>query len=150
LDEQFDVIDDHDGAIFQYININNPSQGSDRQISFSEKVSNYMGDLCSRPMAVLFSFMVVIALIGIASGMHWTATGQLLCNTPTMIIEGFLLIVLLHAHNMSNTTRRFQMHDILLRRLKLMQYVRAFSNGESDVLNEKQVQDCSDLTINKK
>jgi hypothetical protein len=55
-----------------------------------------------------------------------------------MIIEGFLLIVLIQAHNMSNIKRRVQLHDILIRRLKLklLQYVQA-SRKNAHHLNEK-------------
>lgn len=130
LDGQFDVLIDNDRAIFQYLNLYLPEQNNFRKRSFSERLSNKMGDVCAHPLAVLFSFFVVVGLICVASGMKWNTTGQLLCNTPTMIIEGFLLIVLLHAHNMSNTNRRVQMHDILVRRLHLLQYTRMITGSE--------------------
>ncbi|EPB89197.1 hypothetical protein HMPREF1544_03937 [Mucor circinelloides 1006PhL] len=138
LDEQFDVLIDNDKAIFQYLNLYLPEQNNFRKRSFSERLSNKMGDVCAHPLAVLFSFVVVVGLICVASGMQWNTTGQLLCNTPTMIIEGFLLIVLLHAHNMSNTNRRVQMHDILVRRLRLLQFTRMMtgSDGAPVVIDE--------------
>jgi hypothetical protein len=44
----------------------------------------------------------VIMLLAVASIMRWSETGQLLCNNPTMIIEGFLLLALIQAHVMAN------------------------------------------------
>ncbi|KAJ5683657.1 low affinity iron transporter-like protein [Penicillium maclennaniae] len=37
-----------------------------------------------------------------SSAMRWSETGQLICNTPTMILEGFLLLVLIQAHDETN------------------------------------------------
>lgn len=137
LDEQFQALIDSDLAIYQYINLAPPDKYENREISFGERLSNWMGDLCATPLAVLFSVLVVIGLICFASSQKWNTTAQLVCNTPTMIIEGFLLIVLLQAHNMANTTRRIQMHGILTRRLKLLQYARLITKN---IVNEKDIQ----------
>ena len=46
---------------------------------------------CSRMaghLAVTFASVgVVVALLIVATAMQWTTTAQLLCNTPTMIVE---------------------------------------------------------------
>ncbi|ORX97339.1 low-affinity Fe(II) transport protein [Basidiobolus meristosporus CBS 931.73] len=123
MNEQLDVLIDADLAIFQYLNLAPPTQSESCKSSLITRMSNFMGNVCSMPEAVLASVLVTVALLCIASGMDWNETGQLLCNTPTMIIEGFLFIVLIQAHNMSNTKRRIQLHDILLRRLKLHQFL---------------------------
>ncbi|KAI9482953.1 MAG: Low-affinity iron/zinc ion transport protein fet4 [Benjaminiella poitrasii] len=140
LDEQFDALIDNDKAIFQFLNLYLPEQNVFAKKTFSQRISTRMGDICATPLAVLFSLVVVIGLICVACGMKWNVTGQLLCNTPTMIIEGFLLIVLLQAHNMSNTVRRVQMKDILVRRLCLLGYVRMVTGTDSRLgINEKQI-----------
>lgn len=142
LDEQFEELTQSDLSIYQYLNMAPPNKYHDRKITFSERISEWMGDMCATPLAVLFSVLVVIGLICFASAEGWNTTAQLVCNTPTMIIEGFLLIVLLQAHNMANTTRRMQMHDILLRRLKLLEYVRlATGSGSVYAINEKDIQE---------
>lgn len=123
LDEQFKILIDADEQIFQYLNVPLPTRPLDEDRSLKTRISNWMGYICAKPGAVLVSLIIVVALICVASGMQWDQTGQLLCNTPTMIIEGFLLIVLIQAHNMSNIKRRVQLHDILIRRLKLLQCV---------------------------
>ncbi|KAK9708983.1 low-affinity Fe(2+) transport protein [Basidiobolus ranarum] len=140
MDEQFNLLIDADSDIFQYLNLQLPTKPLSGKKSFICLVSYYMGVICSMPEAVLASFIIVLALLCIASGMHWNETGQLLCNTPTMIIEGFLLIVLIQAHNISNTKRRVQLHDILIRRLTLLQCVKQIvGNGESKGFNEKEI-----------
>ncbi|KAK9708982.1 low-affinity Fe(2+) transport protein [Basidiobolus ranarum] len=139
MDEQFNLLIDADSEIFQYLNLQLPTKPLSGKKSFICLVSYYMGVICSMPGAVLASLIITVALLCIASGMSWNETGQLLCNTPTMIIEGFLLIVLIQAHNISNTKRRVQLHDILIRRLKLLQYVRQIVDKENyRNLNEKE------------
>lgn len=70
------------------------------------KASLWINNLCSSPYAVVVSVLVIIGLIVAASIMHWTTTGQLIANTPTMIIEGFMLIILIQAHNWDDFRRR--------------------------------------------
>ncbi|EPB92518.1 hypothetical protein HMPREF1544_00531 [Mucor circinelloides 1006PhL] len=129
LDEQFNILVDSDERLYQYLNIPLPTKPLEEDHSVITRISNWMGRVCAMPIAVLFSVIVVLALIAVASAMKWNQTGQLLCNTPTMIIEGFLLIVLIQAHNMSNTKRRVQLHDILIRRLQLLQFAKMSKNG---------------------
>jgi low-affinity ferrous iron transport protein len=72
--------------------------------------------ICALPAAVIGSLGVVVVLLAIATGLRWSETGQLLCNTPTMIVEGFLLLVLFKAHNLGNIKRRGQVRMALERR----------------------------------
>lgn len=131
MDNQFDVLIDADEQIYQYLNLPLPTKPLEEDRSIRTRVSNWMGDMCSKAAAVGFAVIVIIALICVASGMQWNETGQLLCNTPTMIIEGFLLIVLIQGHNKSNIKRRVILHDIFIRRLKLLQYVECAQNLDS-------------------
>ncbi|CAO3641312.1 unnamed protein product [Mucor fragilis] len=135
LDEQFNILIDNDERLYQFLNIPLPTKPLEEDRSILTRISNWMGRVCAMPIAVLFSVIVVLALIAIASAMKWNQTGQLLCNTPTMIIEGFLLIVLIQAHNMSNIQRRVQLHDILIRRLQLLQFAKMNKNAYH--VNEK-------------
>ncbi|KAI9359768.1 hypothetical protein BD770DRAFT_385472 [Pilaira anomala] len=133
LDEQFEVLSEADDSLFQYLNIPLPTKPIEQRHSLINRVSNYMGVLCAKSVAVLISILIVLALMGVASSMGWNQTGQLLCNTPTMILEGFLLIVLVQAHNLSNLKRRIQLRDILVRRISLLQYAK---NVTGMTLNE--------------
>ncbi|KAI8988828.1 Low affinity iron permease-domain-containing protein [Pilobolus umbonatus] len=125
LDNQFDLIQEADESIYQYLDIPLPTKPLEEKHNLITRFSFWMSWMLSKSIAVLVGIIIVIGLIIIASLMHWSQTGQLICNTPTMIIEGFLLIVLIQAHNNSNVRRRIQLHDIYLRRLKLSQYVDA-------------------------
>lgn len=80
------------------------------------RISEGMIYICAMPSAVIGSLFVILALIAVATGLRWSETGQLLCNTPTMIVEGFLLLVLFQAHNLGNVRRREQVGDMLGRR----------------------------------
>ncbi|KAF1801149.1 Low-affinity iron/zinc ion transport protein fet4 [Mucor lusitanicus] len=137
LDEQFNILVENDERLYQFLNIPLPTKPLEEDHSIITRISNWMGRVCALPAAVLFSVIVVLALIAVASAMKWNQTGQLLCNTPTMIIEGFLLIVLIQAHNMSNIKRRVQLHDILIRRLQLLQFAKMNKNVYH--VNEKHV-----------
>ncbi|GAN09411.1 iron/zinc ion transporter [Mucor ambiguus] len=137
LDKQFDILFDNDARLYQFLNIPLPTKPFEEDRSVITRISNWMGRVCAMPIAVLFSLVVILALIAVASAMKWNQTGQLLCNTPTMIIEGFLLIVLIQAHNMSNIKRRVQLHDILIRRLQLLEFAKINTNVYH--VNEKHV-----------
>ena len=49
----------------------------------------------AHPAALASSILVIVALLTVASAMQWDETAQLLANTPTMIVEGALLLVLM-------------------------------------------------------
>jgi low-affinity ferrous iron transport protein len=70
------------------------------------RVSESLIYICALPLAVMGSLGVVVVLLAVATGLRWSETGQLICNTPTMIVEGFLLLVLFQAHNLENVRRR--------------------------------------------
>lgn len=148
LDEQFNILKDLDEGLYQYLNVPLPTKPVEENRSIITRISNWMCHVCAMPVAVLFSLVVVLGLICIASAMEWNQTGQLLCNSPTMIIEGFLLIVLIQAHNVSNIKRRVQLHDILVRRLKLLQYAQAARRSIHP--NEKHIQEYSQEEMAKK
>ncbi|KAE9377344.1 hypothetical protein N431DRAFT_555554 [Stipitochalara longipes BDJ] len=84
--------------------------------SLGLRISEGMIYYCAMPSAVIGSLVVVLILLAIATGLRWSETGQLLCNTPTMIVEGFLLLVLFQAHNLASVERRGQIGRALERR----------------------------------
>ncbi|KAK9700341.1 low-affinity Fe(2+) transport protein [Basidiobolus ranarum] len=124
INEQFQKLIDEDFEIFQQLNLEAPEEHLIDDKSLIYRMSYFMGVICSSPASVMASFLITLGLVCMASAMLWNETAQLICNTPTMIIEGFLFNVLIQAHNVANTKRRVVMHDTLLRRLKLIQYVR--------------------------
>ncbi|BDD62729.1 low-affinity Fe(2+) transport protein [Monascus purpureus] len=119
LDTYFQALAKEDGALYDLLRIPPSTDALPAEDSIQYRISYGIGMACSLPHSVLASVVIVVALICIASGLRWSVTGQLLCNTPTMIIEGFLLLVLMQAHNMSNRRRRAQLREILVRRLRI-------------------------------
>ncbi|KAI6246584.1 Low-affinity iron/zinc ion transport protein fet4 [Erysiphe necator] len=91
--------------------------------SFSERITGAISDACGHRYAPFGSIIVVVILLAIATVMRWSVTGQLLCNTPTMIIEGFLLIILINAHNHANDERDADFSGLLKRKLLLHGFV---------------------------
>ena len=91
----------------------------ERKKSLGLRISEGMIYICAMPSAVIGSLGVMLSLIAIATGLRWSETGQLLCNTPTMIVEGFLLLVLFQAHNLGNIKRGGQVGRTLERRCRV-------------------------------
>lgn len=56
--------------------------------------------------------------------MGWSVTGLLLCNVPPSIIESFFMMMLVTGHNIGDAKQHVDLHNIYLRRLKLISYVK--------------------------
>lgn len=78
--------------------------------------------VCSNPWSVVASVVTVIGLISIAAGLKWSQTGQLICNTFTIIIEGFCMMVLIQAHGWTDYKRRFTVKELAISRELSFQY----------------------------
>lgn len=57
------------------------------------RVSVRMGQAAAHIATVFLAVAVVVGLLITATAMAWTQTAQLLCNTPTMIVEGGFLLI---------------------------------------------------------
>lgn len=114
-----------EAELFQLIGLDGPHLFSKNQTqnSLQYRISITINKLCSSQWSVLVSVLIIIGLIACASGLRWSTTGQLLCNTPTMIIEEFFLLVLLQCHNWADKQRRIEMSKIFVRRKVLYSYV---------------------------
>ncbi|ODV61840.1 Low affinity iron permease, partial [Ascoidea rubescens DSM 1968] len=122
--EQFKLLEDEDSKLLRYLGVEGTfCTPAPEHRSFNFRVSAIVGRIFSSTKAVGLSVVVVIVLICIASYMKWRTTAQLICNTPTMIIEGFCLLVLLEGHNQNNAQLRVYVHDSLQRKFYLQQYV---------------------------
>jgi low-affinity ferrous iron transport protein len=118
----FERLMDQDYKLFRLMDIEMPETREATKLSLKLRMSNAIGHWCASTWASYGSVVTVVLLIVIASALQWTETGQLLCNTPTMIAEGFLLIMLLSAHNTADVKRKIVYDDILKRRLVLEGY----------------------------
>ena len=87
----------------------------------SQSVAYQLSFLCSRLaghiLAVLASVEIVVGLLIAATAMGWSETAQLICNTPTMILEGGMLLVLMMSHMASHQRMRARLQTLLQRRV---------------------------------
>lgn len=88
-----------------------------------DKVSLEINSLCSTQWSVLVSMVIVFVLLVIATMLHWSTTGQLIANTPTMIIEGFFHLILIQAHNWADETRTTILTELVKSRELLLNHV---------------------------
>ncbi|KAH8657570.1 low affinity iron transporter-like protein [Tricladium varicosporioides] len=129
VNKQFAAVSASDRSLLDLLNV----PVSEKRVevrSLAARISLWMGNTLGSRWTTLSSVGLVFILIFIASVMKWSTTGQLLCNTPTMIIEGFLLLVLIQAHNISNEERGLEFAGVLKRRLLLNSYVHSLDIDE--------------------
>ena len=134
VNAEFAAIEASDERLFDLLNLPCPALPPLKPENFSIRVSRAAGDFCGLAGTSVGSVLVVIGLLAIATAMKWTETAQLLCNTPTMIIEGFLLLVLIQAHNLANGERARSFKGILRRRLVLNSFVLGLSEDDIGVV----------------
>ncbi|KAF7921377.1 hypothetical protein BELL_0334g00060 [Botrytis elliptica] len=128
---QFEKIAESDDRLLDLLNIPSPYQTPTKPRNFSTRASAAAGEFCALSGVCVASVGVVFALLATASIMKWSETGQLLCNTPTMIIEGFLLLILIQAHNIANAARGADFQSLLKHRLLLNHYVCELSENSN-------------------
>ncbi|TGO20548.1 hypothetical protein BPAE_0286g00050 [Botrytis paeoniae] len=128
---QFEKIAESDDRLLDLLNIPSSYQTTTKPRKFSTRASAAAGEFCALSSVSVASVGVVFALLATASIMKWSETGQLLCNTPTMIIEGFLLLILIQAHNIANAARGADFQSLLKHRLLLNHYVCELSENSN-------------------
>jgi low-affinity ferrous iron transport protein len=93
------------------------------KITFDVKISLWINKVCSNKWSVIWSCGVVLGLIIMACALLWSETAQLICNTPTMIIEGFFLLILIQAHNWADAERSWLINELIKSRMLVYNYV---------------------------
>lgn len=141
----FERLVSQDSKTYSLIGIEIPASIVPLKTSLNMRISKTMGRWVESTSASYAAVGTVVALLVVASAMQWTETGQLLCNTPTMILEGFLLITLLQAHNMADHKRRMTYEDILNRRLVLDKHLAAW--GTSSVSDDSSIGEKDEAVI---
>lgn len=135
-EENYEIVAEEELELFELLGIECPEEYNGRapalkKRSIDYRISVWINFICSSQWSVLCSIVVIVGLICAACGLHWTTTGQLLCNTPTMIIEAFFMIVLIQAHNWADYQRRVEFTALLARRrILLLHLERAFSGTQ--------------------
>lgn len=97
--------------------------------TLSCRISIAVGNVCSHEITVVLGAATIVGLIIGASAMRWSVTGQLLSNTPPSIIES-LFMILITGHNVGDAPRRVDLHNLYLRRLKVISYVNTLVKSE--------------------
>ncbi|KAG0681787.1 low-affinity Fe(2+) transport protein [Pichia californica] len=92
--------------------------------TWGNKISIFINSICSNKWSVVVSFVIVIGLVIFASSLLWSETAQLVANTPTMIIEGFFLLILVQAHNWASEERKFTLSELNKSRVLLYNYIK--------------------------
>lgn len=93
---------------------------------FFNRISIRINQICSTQWAVVTAVAIVVILLSISSALHWSTTGQLISNTPTMIIEGFFLLILIQAHNWADDSRTQILKELTHSRRLLYNYLVAY------------------------
>lgn len=125
-EDNFEMLAQDDTQLFQRLAIECPEEYLSvptHKRTLSYRISQFVNLCCSTQWSVLVSVIIIIGLICAASGMLWRTTGQLIANTPTMIIEEFFMIVLIQAHNWADEKRRIEIMGLFARRHILLNYV---------------------------
>ncbi len=112
-----DKLDAMDAEVASMLNVPQVGSPSFPRPNFFGRLSQTVGRWAAHITAVFFAGAVVIALLITATAMGWSTTAQLLCNTPTMIIEGGMLLVLMMAHMASHQYMRARLQTFLQRRI---------------------------------
>ncbi|KND93996.1 Low-affinity iron/zinc ion transport protein fet4 [Tolypocladium ophioglossoides CBS 100239] len=122
-DEAFEETNLSDKAIFEDISIPDPAEEYVQHKTLSYRLSMAMGVICAHEITVILGVVLIIGLLVGASAMKWTTAGQLLCNIPPSIIESFFMMILITGHNLAESRKRVDLHNMYLRRLKVHAYV---------------------------
>ncbi|KAF8867158.1 Low affinity iron permease [Acephala macrosclerotiorum] len=120
LDEQIRTLEEQDLEVYSLLALPTPrvdcSESMKGEKRLSYRISRWFVMATSKWYVIVCAQAVVALVLLIATALRWSETGQLIANTPTMIIEGFLLLVLIQAHNIAIIKRRLQFGGVLERR----------------------------------
>ncbi|GMM46586.1 hypothetical protein DAPK24_031610 [Pichia kluyveri] len=106
--------------------------------TISNRISIFINNICSSKYSVIFSFITVLGLVILASAMKWSETAQLVANTPTMIIEGFFLLILVQAHNWASRERSLILEELTKSRTIIYNYIKN-NNNINNENNDEQI-----------
>lgn len=90
---QCDLVDISDAKVGSLLNLLSIQTRLCVKGGCCHRVSMKMSQAAAHIATVFLAVVVVVSLLITATAMAWTQTAQLLCNTPTMIIEGNFLLM---------------------------------------------------------
>lgn len=112
-----------DSNIFTDTGIQPPVTNQRQDYSINCRLSERLGDVCAHEITVFLGVLLIIGLVTGSSLMKWTETGQLLSNIPPSIVESFFMMILITQHNILDSQRRVDLHDLYIRRLRILAFV---------------------------
>ena len=125
-----DLLQDSQGLL-EFIGISYTLKRYKPKITLDTKISLWINNMCSNKWSVIVSVTTVLGLIIMGCALLWSETAQLVANTPTMIIEGFFLLILIQAHNWADDERSNMVRELTKSRLFAHNYVKyCFDNGK--------------------
>lgn len=122
-DPQFASLEQEDMQLLTELGLPVPACEPANKMSLSHRISESMNSICGHEVTVLIGVLSIVGLVIGASVMHWSETGQLICNIPPSIIESFFMVILITGHNASDQLRRVNMQNMLERRRVLLAFV---------------------------
>jgi len=136
---------DHD--MLSEIRISSQSEEYVVKPSLTSRISIAVGKFCSHELTVVGGVVMILALVIGASVMRWSVTGQLLCNVPPSIIESFFMMILITGHDIADAKMRVDLHNVYLRRLKLVSWVDSLGDEKKEGEMDMQVVEVNEEMI---
>lgn len=130
-DVQFDQLMGDDLEMLAIVGIEQPAEERVAKFSLTARISIAVGKIFSHEYTVVVGVVSILGLVVGASAMGWSLTGQLLCNIPPSIVESFFTMILITGHNIGEAKRRVDLHNVYLRRLKLVTFADKIVRTES-------------------
>jgi low-affinity ferrous iron transport protein len=127
LDEKMQLLEEQNlelSSLLARLGLEDCLQGVKSKENRCARISRWFVITTAKWYVLVGAIGVVILVLSIATALRWSETGQLIANTPTMIIEGFLLLVLIQAHNIAIVKRKSEFDAILKRREVLYNMLR--------------------------
>lgn len=122
--KEFGKILEDDKELLNCIHANNDGKLSSTNKSLSQRISITVCNFTAHQMTVVIGFISITGMLIGASVMHWSLTGQLICNVPPSIIESFFMQVLITGHMANDKRKQKDTLEALQNRSVLLQSIK--------------------------
>ena len=133
IEREYDALAEQDSVMYDMLSLpfpNQVSQQSNKGVMI--RTSLFFSRICATSWSVIGTMSLIVGLVLGATVVLWNESAQLLVNSVTMIVESFLLLVLISAHNIQASQHRTRLHDILIRRMDLLTVIDQISMLKCD------------------